>query len=63
MKTKIKAESQTQLRLNDDFGQALVQHHSTLITWLRWRLLDGEVKRNILVSHEELAENRVLVLC
>lgn len=37
--------------------------HFTLFTGLSRGLLDGEVKGSILVSHEELAKDGVLVVC
>ncbi|TNN75295.1 MORN repeat-containing protein 4 [Liparis tanakae] len=40
-----------------------VEVHTTLFTRHGQGPLDGEVKRSILVSHEELAEDGVLVVC
>lgn len=40
-----------------------VLFHSTLFSGFCLGLLDGKVKRSILVSHEKLAQNWVLVVC
>lgn len=40
-----------------------VKVHNTLFTGLSQGFLDGEVEGSLLVSHEEFAEDGVLVVC
>lgn len=40
-----------------------LEDHSTLTAGNSHGLLDGEVERSILVSHEELAEDGIVVVC